>query len=163
MRSLPRAPSLEQPWGAFADTVLHFDPPAGPQLDLRTLPGGAALAALASVGLERAFCIVSAQDPMGATQSTDANRVLTGRLRVDLERCGGRFTPVDACAPDSAHCEWSFAVAIGYEESVALARRYSQLAIFWFDGAAFWIAPACAAGPAVRLPLSGDGDRGMTS
>ena len=40
------------------------------------------------------------------------------------------------------------------EEAVALARRFGQLALFWYDGWAFWLLPALAEKTVQRLPTS---------
>lgn len=148
----PRSEHAGHPWGPFGDTVLHFTPPDGPSIDLRRPVSSRDRDALAAIGLEHPFVIITAQDPMGATQQPAMNERRADALRDEVARAGLVAVRVDACSPDFDHCEQSLAVALERESGVALARRYDQLAVFWFDRSAFWIVPACADGPTVRLP-----------
>lgn len=102
--------------------------------------------------LEHTFGIVTAQDPMGVKQSGVRNTELADMLERAAASLGGPWVRVDACNPDHSHCERSIAISIGLQPLIALACRYDQLAIFWFDGAAFWIIPARSDEPALRLP-----------
>jgi hypothetical protein len=140
-------------WGAFPNTVLKFgsDPPLA--IDLRRPLADADRIALASIGLERSFGIVTAQDPMGVTQAQEVNSRLAARLLDDVRKLRVTQMHVDACGADSSHCEASVAIATELRSVVRLADRYRQLAIFWFDGDAFWIHPVRSGKCALKLPV----------
>lgn len=139
-------------WGDFPCTVLHFIGPGVPSIDLRDRVFPDATCALTRLGLAHTFGIVTGQDPMGRIQSTGRNSELAARLQREVAAMNVPFALVDACNPDRSHCEQSFAIAISCDEAVALADRYEQLAIFWFDGNSFWIVPARSLKERVRLP-----------
>jgi uncharacterized protein DUF3293 len=109
---------------------------------------------LRGLGLERAFGVITAEDPLGATQSPEVNERLAAELRVEMDEAHAKYVAVDACSPDHAHCESSLAVVMDLTSLVDVARRYAQLAIFWFDGDAFWIMPVLSSNAPLRLPAS---------
>ncbi len=77
-------------------------------------------------------------------------RDLDRRLRKE----GYKFAPVDACSPDGSHCERSVAVVMPRDKAIQLGRELEQVAIFWFDGARFWILGAIVATDSLMLPRS---------
>lgn len=87
------------------------------------------------------------------SQTPTANRRLAARLQGDAAELGAVQLCVDACSPDGSHREMSVAIALDLQSLVDLATRYQQLAIFWFDGAAFWIVPVRSSKTKVRLPI----------
>jgi hypothetical protein len=141
-------------WGDFPETVLHFDSIPTVVVDLRRHIGPTVLAEIRGTGLERSFGIVTAHDPMGVTQTKDVNAMLATRLRTEIAELHVPYVRVDACSPDRSHCEQSVAVELGLQQLIDLACRYDQLALFWFDGVAFWIVPARSANARTRLPVS---------
>lgn len=141
-------------WGDFPETVLHFDSTPALVVDLRRHIGPTVLAEIRRTGLGRSFGIVTAQDPMGVTQTKEVNAALATRLRADIAELHVPYVRVDACSPDRSHCEQSVAVELGLQQLIDLACRYDQLALFWFDGVAFWIVPARSANARTRLPVS---------
>ncbi|MDQ2889477.1 MAG: DUF3293 domain-containing protein [Gemmatimonadota bacterium] len=108
---------------------------------------------LRTFGLGDAFGVVTACNPLGVPQPAGVNRTRTTELQSEVLRLGCAWVPVDACSTDGSHFEPSVAIAASIDESLALARRYHQLAIFWFDGVAFWIVSACSRNARVRLPV----------
>jgi len=78
------------------------------------------------------------------------------RLRDLLNRYLGEqgFThrAVTGSSPDGAHRERGFAVWLERDDVVAIARRFEQSAIFWFDGGAFWLVGALVDAKARPLP-----------
>jgi hypothetical protein len=64
------------------------------------------------------------------------------------------FVRVDGVAPDGSYRERCVALLVPAEEGVALARRFDQLALFTFDGEAFWLLPAEVGAPPKRLPAA---------
>lgn len=138
-------------WGDFPSTHLHFVDEPTVVIDVRGHVAPETRAALAAHGLTGPFSVVTAQDPMGKTQSPDENARLAVKLQERVKSLGVPYARVDACSPDRSHCEASIAVVMARQDAVRLACEYDQLAIFWFDGDAFWIVPARSSKPAVRL------------
>lgn len=132
--------------------MLHFVAPPGFILDLRSPVDAASQRVLKAMGFERSFGVITAQNPMGANQSSDANAALAASLRMNVARLSVPKLEVDACSPDRAHCERSVAIALDLAALVDLGYRYDQLAIFWYDGRSFWIVPAHATLAKLRLP-----------
>jgi uncharacterized protein involved in propanediol utilization len=104
------------------------------------------------MGFERSFGIVTAQDPMGSAQLAAVNAALAASLQEETAGLGVARVCVDACSPDRTHCERSIAIALDEASLVDIAYRYQQLAIFWFDGEAFWIVPVHSRNDRMRLP-----------
>jgi len=119
---------------------------------LRRVPSEAAIAALKAAGLGQPFAIVTAFDPRGENMSPAENEKRTEKLKSRLRSSDSRFVAVDCCSPDRSHCERSFAVVMPQEEALDLAREMEQVAIFWFDGARFWILGALAEADPLMLP-----------
>lgn len=89
---------------------------------------------------------------MGVRQSRDVNDALAASLLKEMAELGVAQVRVDACSPDGSHCEQSIAIALGERAVMDIAFRYAQLAIFWFDAAAFWIVPVHSRNQRLRLP-----------
>ena len=138
-------------WGEFPCTHLHFVDVPALTLDVRARVTPEMRAGLAAHGLTGSFVVVTAQDPMGRPQSPDVNARLAAKLQDRVATLNIPFARVEACSPDRSHCEESVAVVSGRDAGVRLACEFEQLAIFWFDGDAFWIVPAKSSKHAVRL------------
>ena len=136
----------------FPQTILYFrtDPPV--RIDLRRELSASDRSMLRELGLGRSFGIVTAEDPMGVGQPADVNDALVARLREQARKIDAVHVDVDACGVDGSHCESSIAIAIEFEAAIHLADVYRQLAIFWFDGAAFWIIPVRSTEAKLKLP-----------
>jgi hypothetical protein len=140
-------------WGEFPNTILIFDvDDTSSEIDLRRPIESAQLEILARAGLQRQFGILTAQDPRGKTQPKSVNLELERGLRAELEAGSIPYVKVQACSPDHSHSEQSVAVVRPRDELVMLARKYEQLAIFWFGGGRFWILPAMSDNPPMALP-----------
>jgi len=63
---------------------------------------------------------------------------------------------VDACSPDRSHCECSVALKGTLDRVIDMAKRWEQLAIFWFDGSGFWIYGAIEPIRPIKLPVDQD-------
>lgn len=90
---------------------------------------------------------------MGIPQTAAANSACATRLRDEVAKLQVPQLGVDACNPDGTHCEDSIAVGIALDSLIAIANRYDQLAVFWFDGDVFWIEPARSNNLRLRLPV----------
>jgi len=143
---------LDPDWHKYPDTVLHFRTDPVVRVDLRQPVGKDELAAIKRVGLTGAFAVLTAHDPRGRDEATEANQLRAAKLQERLASLHARVVEVDACSPDRSHCEESVAVAIEQESAVRLAREFEQVAIFWFDGERFWIVGAMAGVDLVMLP-----------
>jgi len=150
-------------WDQYPCTILEFAPPDRLRIDLRRPLGAADRATLAALGLDRPFAVLTAENPMGenaedkptptqeaATEQRNATR--RGDLEAELRRSGIEYQPCDGVAPDGDYREHGVAVVLPREQAVMLARRFGQLAIFWFDGRAFSLVGAVARKPSEKLP-----------
>jgi Protein of unknown function (DUF3293) len=160
---MPEETIIEEKWAQYPCTILEFAPPARLRIDLRRPLGAAERATLAALGLDRPFAVLTAENPLGenaedkptaaqeaATERRNADR--RAELEAELRRAGVEFQPCDGVAPDGDYREQGVAVVLPKEQAVMLARRFGQLAIFWFDGRAFSLVGAVARNPTEKLP-----------
>ena len=82
----------------------------------------------------------------------DARRLLQDELEAELRKAGVNFQPCDGLAADGDYREHGVAVVLPRDQAVMLARRFGQLAIFWFDGRAFMLVGAASRKPPEKLP-----------
>ncbi len=143
-------------WGQYPDTILTFSSAQGLVVDLRQAVTVELAASFRAIGLGISFGIVTACDPMGIYQEPAVNRVRTDMLQKEIESTFLSHALVGACSVDGSHCEASFALAADLASITALATRYDQLGIFWFDGNSFWIIPARSTNAPLRLPIPPD-------
>lgn len=141
-------------WPRYPETILRFDTVPPLAIDLRAAVGAAELDALKRAGLSEPFAVMTAFDPRGENLSPEENERLSRKLDARLREMGRSFTRVDACSPDGEHCECSVAVKMPQSEAVKLALEFEQVAIFWFDGAQFWIVGAAVKTDPLMLPRS---------
>ena len=155
--------SEDDKWEQYPNTVLEFYDDGRTRLDLRRAVGPAERAALERLGLDRPFAVFTAENPCGenaedAPRPTEAaarearNERRTSRLESDLTERGVPFVEVDGASPDGEYRERCVAAAMPRDEATRLAARFEQLALFWFDGKAFWLLPAEADQEPRRLP-----------
>ncbi len=135
----------------YPETVLTFNGEPPLFVDLRVPVTQRERDSLQAMGMQTSFAVVTACNPMGKNISDAENEQRSRLLEAELVSSRERFVRVDACSPDKSHCEPSVAVKTSLERAVEIAKRYDQVAIFWFDGAEFWIEPVL--GPATRMRL----------
>lgn len=153
MSNAERAPDPR--WRYFSETVLVVRRESGPpyEIDLRREPAPGLAAELARLGLAGPFAVITAYDPAGAPAGeVEANLRRDRELAARLERLGIHAVRVDGRSPDGSHVEPGYGVPLPLEEACALARDFGQAAIFWWDGAAFWLVEAAVGGRVERLP-----------
>lgn len=143
-------------WSEYPCTVLELHP-AGPggrllEVDLRIALDEERAARLRGMGLGERWAVITAYNPRGETRDPEGNLARHEKLRDALQATGVEFIQADGRSPDASHREIGFAAALPQPDAVALAARFGQSAIFWFDGEAFWLVPAAAATGPVRLP-----------
>ena len=158
MRSSPD--QHDPDWPRYPETILRFSTNPAVQIDLRDLPPADALSKLRAAGFGDSFAVITAFDPRGRDLSRAENEKRKQDLNRRLSGTGHRFVDVDACSPDGAHCECSVAVVMDQDEAIALARELEQIAIFWFDGARFWIIGALVESDPVMLGGRREAGRG---
>lgn len=124
------------------------------EIDLREIPSKRAIEDLAAAGFDQPFAVLTAFDPHGHNFSPSENETRRRDLDARLTKSGYNFVSVAACSPDRTHCEGSVAVVMPQKNAIALARELEQVAIFWFDGARFWILGAQLEADPMMLPRS---------
>jgi hypothetical protein len=137
MKSTPE--QHDPDWPRYPETILTFSTAPPVEIDLRIIPSERAIADLDAAGFGQPFAILTAFDPGGRDISPEENERRRRDLDVRLGAERHRFVHVDACSPDRSHCECSVAVVMPQDKAIELARELEQVAIFWFDGARFWI------------------------
>lgn len=140
-------------WGSYPETLLVF--PVEPEvvIDLREEVSPETREALAAIGLDQPFGVVTAFNPRGEVLSPDENAKRMRDFEFQLDVAGHKFLDVDGCSTDRAHCERSVALSIERQEVIEIAKKWDQVAIFWWDGETFWIDGAVVEG-SEKLPLS---------
>lgn len=159
----PNDAEIEEKWRAYPDTVLEFAGSPPLRIDLRRPLGAADRAALAARALDQPFGVFTAENPAGenaedepspseAEQRERTNARRAGVLETELQRRRVAYVHVDGASPDGKYREHCVATLMPREEAVAFARRFEQLALFWYDGGHFWLLPAMATKSPQRLP-----------
>ena len=159
-----RGPGVaDEKWNAYPETVLEFQVPGAPRIDLRKRVEDGDREVLRRIGLPGEFAVLTAENPCGENAEDEPTyadeaaqkRENEGRrrgLEAELEAAGSRFVRVDGVAPDGEYREHGVAVEMPRDDAVALGKRLRQLAIFWFDGTDFWLDGAVLDRPSERLP-----------
>lgn len=141
-------------WAEYPETVLKFAIDPEVSVDLRAPLQLPIRKALRSIGLNGEFAVLTAYNPRGENADEKENRNRKKQLESELRSMGQKFVSVDACSPDESHCECSVAIATTRERAIAIAQRFEQIAIFWFDGDHFWIVGVLSPAAPMRLPVA---------
>ena len=147
----------------YPNTILEFLGPPVERVDLRVPLTTATRELVKRVGPGERFAVLTAENPCGenvedaatarqADAREERNERRTGRLEDELDRRGVPYSAVDGVSPDGSYRERCLAIALPRGEAVELARRLEQLALFWYDGSAFWLLPAEVDQEPIRLP-----------
>lgn len=144
-------PEDDPGWQGYADTILevHLDPPA--EVDLTCPITDRERAIWRAAGLSGAFGLVTPDNPFGRPLDEAANALRRERFQAELRERGAHPVRVDGLSRDRLHREVGVALAWPREDVVALARRWDQSAIYWFDGEAMWVIGALTDAPPWRL------------
>jgi hypothetical protein len=145
---------VDERWSSYPETVLHFAGEAGVMVDLRIEVAKPVRDGLAALGLNQAFGVLTAFNPRGVDTSDDENISRMKELEAELGSAGDFFIRVDACSPDKSHCECSVALRTDRERVIEIARRWEQIAVFWWDGSSFWIYGGISEADPIQLPLT---------
>lgn len=149
----PLTPTDDPAWSDYAETILeiHGDGSAL-KLDLRRRLDAQQRRALVALGPASSFGIVTAANPAGAPVASTSNERRYDTLRRHLAEHAYVHRAATGSSPDGKHREQGFAVWLERDDVVAIARRFEQSAIFWFDGGAFWLVGALVDAKARQLP-----------
>lgn len=139
-------------WANYPETVCYFEGETEVMVDLRVAVPPATRKALAALGRGEPFGVMTAFNPRGVELGEADNSRRASELEAELVSLGLEFVRVDCCSPDRSHCECSVAVIAPRDQVLEMARRWEQLAIFWWDDAMFWIHGATQAG-VLKLPV----------
>jgi hypothetical protein len=151
---LKKQKSRDERWGSYPETVLTFAGDPEVFIDLRIPLPPPTRDALGALGLDGPFGILTAFNPRGEDHPPEENERRMKELEAELESAGDYFVRVDACSPDKSHCECSVALRGELDRVLDMARRFEQIAIFWWDGSRFWLKGAISPGE-LPLPLHG--------
>ena len=144
---------MDERWSSYPETVLYFSVDPQVMVDLRVEVSPAVRGGLKGLGLNREFAVLTAFNPRGEDVSDAENNRRMKELEAELTSSGDSFVRVDACSPDRSHCECSVALSAEFDRAIDIAKRWEQIAIFWFDGQSFWIYGAIESIEPVRLPV----------
>ena len=143
---------LDERWSSYPETVLYFSGDPEVMVDLRVEVTPAIRRGLAALGLHQ-FAVLTAFNPRGVDIGEGENNRRMKELEAELTSSGDSFVRVDACSPDRSHCECSVAMSTDFDRAIDIAKRWEQIAIFWFDSQSFWIYGAIESIEPVRLPV----------
>lgn len=143
---------LDPDWARYPETILSFEGPPSLEIDLRDVISADIQMGIRRLGFPATFAVMTAHDPRGRDVTAEENARLQTALECDLTESQFAFIRVDACSPDRSHCECSVAVNVEQGVAVDIARRYEQVAIFWYDGKAFWLLGVVLESDPLRLP-----------
>ena len=144
---------MDNRWSAYPETILKFATDPEIDVDLRVPLTPPVRDGLRAIGLDGKFAVLTAYNPQGETISPEANEARSQQLEAELTSAGEQFIRVDACSPDESHCECSVALAAPLDRAIAIAGRFEQVAIFWFDGDSFWIEGVLTGVKRMKLPV----------
>jgi uncharacterized protein DUF3293 len=131
---------LNEAWSSYPETVLVFAGESEMVIDLREPVPPATRNALVAMGLGEPFSVLTSYNPRGETIDAGENDRRFKELRAELDSAGIEYLVMDACSPDRSHCECSVALKGDRGRAIEIAKRWEQVAIFWYDGAGkFWI------------------------
>ena len=139
-------------WTAYANTVLRIEGERQIKFDLRLPLSDETRRVLTILLPDKTFAIVTPFNRDGRRAPAWVNRWRHFRMRADLVARALPFAPADGESPDGRHRERGFAIAMGRGNAATLARAQGQLALYWFDGEAFWINDVRTTRPPQRLP-----------
>lgn len=141
-------------WSSYPETVLYFATDPEVMVDLREPVPPATKKALAAMGLDQPFAILTSYNPRGVVLDAAENERRFAELEAELKSSGREYLVMDACSPDKSHCECSVAIKIDRTEALRIAERWEQIAIFWWDLDRFWIYGAISPiNPPIALPV----------
>lgn len=132
-------PDDDPGWGSYAQTVLRLQGVPPIDVDLAHPVSAAQRAAFSDRGLDGPFGVMTPCNPYGHAAAPGDNAARMTRFIAELDAAGKRYIRVDGRSPDAGHVETGVALAWSQADIVALACKWCQSAIYWWDGTAFWV------------------------
>lgn len=140
-------------WSSYPETILVFAGEPEMMVDLREQVPPATLRVLKAMGLGERFAVLTSYNPRGEDISAEENDRRFKELTAELRSAGLGFFVINACSPDRSHCECSVLLKVERDAAIAIAKRWEQAAIFWYDSGRFWIYGAISSIEPILLPL----------
>jgi hypothetical protein len=129
------------PWDRFAETVLVFGGDEPVEVGVHAGLEPAAIGRLMSLGLGDRFAVITPCNPLGVTLEGRSNAERLTAFRAELDQLGIRSVEADGWSPNRTHVERGNACALDLPAALMLARKWQQLALFWFDGQRILLVP----------------------
>ena len=135
-------------WDAYYTAVLEFFPPDLPRVDvdLTHRLGQAEVIAITEACPGPTFAVITAANPGGAQFTDEENEERALDLEERLARERVPHIRADGCSPDRLHRERGVAARLDRYQARDLAAELQQSAIYWWDGARFWLVPVLEMG-----------------
>jgi len=143
----------KESWSSYPETVLVFAGEPEMMIDLRDPISPETKNALRALGLGEPFSVLTSYNPRGETIDAAENDRRFNELTAELRSAGLEFVVMDACSTDRSHCERSVLLKGDRDSAIDIAKRWEQVAIFWFDLDRFWIYGAISSIEPVSLPV----------
>ena len=144
-------PADDPGWASYAETILVIHGSTPVEVPLSRPIGARERAAFAAAGLPGPFGVLTADNPFGRPMSAEGNAARRTQLAAELDSAGVAAVRVDGYSPDRQHHEVGVALQWPQHEVVALAKRWEQSAIYWFDGESMWVIGALTVAPPWKL------------
>ena len=145
-------------WSSYLTAVLEFQTAPLLALDLARPIDAGVHAVLHAGPVAVPFAILTAENPRGQPATDGDNCLQRGALDAHLAGEHLSSMQVDGCSPDRRHREVGVAVHLPFEAAKALARRFDQSAIYWYDGRRVWLVPVLVNGEPRVLPVGTPND-----
>jgi hypothetical protein len=144
-------PADDPGWSSYAETILVVHGNVPVEVPLSRPIGARERAVFVAAGLPGAFGLMTAENPCGQPLGPEENAARRRRLQAELAAQGETPVRIDGLSPDRQHREIGVALRWSCEAVVALARRWEQSAIYWFDGHNMWVVGALTITPPWKL------------
>ena len=144
-------PGEDPGWASYGETILRIHSATPFEIDLAGPVTAAHREALRAAGLPGSFGLLTPENPRGRELPAGENAARLRRFHEELVEGRLHPIPVDGLSPDRARVEHGAALDLPQKRVVALAVRWEQSAIYWFDGAAMWVVGALTEAPPWRL------------
>ncbi len=149
-------PEDDPGWASYADTILEFHGDEVLAVDLRRPLARSMVGRLAEAGLEGEFGLVTPCNPRGRDITAGENESRLRDFFAALRAAGIDHVVVDGWSRDRSRVERGAAIAMPRDELLAIARRWEQSAIYWFDDSGLWVIGALtSAEPWLLLEVCG--------
>lgn len=144
-------PDEDPGWESYGETILRVHSVTPFEVDLAAPISTAHREAFRAAGLPGSFGLLTPENPRGRDLTPAENAARLRRFHDELVLEGHHPIPVDGLSPDRRRVEHGAALDLPRKRVVALAARWEQSAIYWFDGEAMWVIGVLTDAPPWRL------------